>query len=137
MAANPTAGYIQEIWRYPVKSMRGQRLDSTEVGSNGVRGDRGWALRDDVTGEIQTAKRHPILLACTALYSEPPRHDHVPHVVIELPDGDTVVSDAPETSRRLSDLIGRRIALRPIQPRSDTAYYRRRETGSFLMALLW
>jgi MOSC domain-containing protein len=131
------AGHIREIWRYPVKSMSGQRLDASEVGSNGLWGDRGWALRDDATGEIQTAKRHPILLACSAAYSEPPRPDRVPHVAIGLPDGDTVASDSPATSRRLSDLIGRRITLRQVQPRTDTAYYRRRERGSFLMARLW
>jgi uncharacterized protein YcbX len=130
-------GRVQEIWRYPVKSMAGQRLDVAEVGSNGLWGDRGWALRDDDTGEIHTAKRHPILLACTATYREPPRPDHVPHVVIELPDGDTVVSDSPAASQRLSDLISRRVTLRPVQPQTDAAYHRRRERGSFLMARLW
>lgn len=35
------AGEISEIWRFPVKSMRGELLDSCLVGSKGLVGDRG------------------------------------------------------------------------------------------------
>ena len=45
-------GTVREIWRYPVKSMAGEILESCEVGAAGIVGDRGWALRDDRAGEI-------------------------------------------------------------------------------------
>jgi uncharacterized protein YcbX len=39
-------GTIAEIWRYPVKSMAGERLDSCLVTDSGLEGDRRWALVD-------------------------------------------------------------------------------------------
>jgi uncharacterized protein YcbX len=37
---------VAEVWRYPVKSMAGERLDSCQVGLTGLEGDRRWALVD-------------------------------------------------------------------------------------------
>lgn len=135
--ASIEVGRVREIWRYPVKSMIGERLDRGHVGAHGLWGDRGWAIRDEVTGEIHSAKRHPILMQCSAVYRAEPRADHIPHVDITLPDGATVSSDSPAASRRLSELIARRVTLRPVQPAADTAYYRRREPGSALLGRLW
>lgn len=39
-------GVVSELWRYPVKSMRGQRQDSVRVEERGVVGDRLYAVRD-------------------------------------------------------------------------------------------
>jgi uncharacterized protein YcbX len=39
-------GNVVEIWRYPVKSMAGERLDSAELTNLGLEGDRRWALVD-------------------------------------------------------------------------------------------
>lgn len=113
--------------------MVGERLDRGHVGTQGLWGDRGWAIRDEVTGEIHNAKRHPILMQCSAVYRAEPRAGHVSHVDITLPDGSTISSDSPAVSQRLSDLMRRRVALRPLQPAADTAYYRRREPGSALL----
>jgi uncharacterized protein len=134
--ASITVGRVREVWRYPVKSMIGERLDRGHVGAHGLWGDRGWAIRDEVTGEIHSAKRHPILMQCSAVYCAEPRADHIPHVDITLPDG-AVSSDSPAASRRLSELIGRRVSLRPVQPAADTAYYRRREPGAAWLGRLW
>lgn len=38
-------GYIDAIYRYPVKSMRGERLESASLGWHGLDGDRRFALR--------------------------------------------------------------------------------------------
>ncbi len=117
--------------------MIGERLDRGHVGTHGLWGDRGWAIRDEATGEIHNAKRHPILMQCSAVYRAEPRADHIPHVDITLPGGATVSSDSPAASRRLSELIGRSVTLRPVQPATDTAYYRRREPGAALFGRLW
>jgi len=37
---------VAEVWRYPVKSMAGERLDSCEMAETGLVGDRRWALVD-------------------------------------------------------------------------------------------
>jgi uncharacterized protein YcbX len=39
-------GSVVEVWRYPVKSMAGESLDSCAVGQTGLEGDRRWALVD-------------------------------------------------------------------------------------------
>jgi uncharacterized protein YcbX len=39
-------GNVVEIWRYPVKSMAGERLDSVVLTDVGLEGDRRWALVD-------------------------------------------------------------------------------------------
>ena len=39
-----TVGTVQEIWRYPVKSMRGEQLESVFVAFSGLMGDRVYGL---------------------------------------------------------------------------------------------
>ncbi len=53
---------VRELWRYPVKSLQGERLDVAEVGPLGLHGDRQWALFDVDTGFGLTARRVPELL---------------------------------------------------------------------------
>jgi uncharacterized protein YcbX len=129
-------GRVKEVWRYPVKSMAGERLEACEVGPRGLYGDRGWALRDDAAGEIRGAKISPALMLCSARYREEPSENNVPHVDITLPDGARTASDDPEVSARLSELVGRRVTLWPLQPASDRAHYRRAMPGSRLVGLL-
>lgn len=38
-------GYIESLWRYPVKSMRGEELEEAYIGFAGVYGDRLYAFR--------------------------------------------------------------------------------------------
>jgi uncharacterized protein YcbX len=49
-------GVVEELLRYPVKSMLGEQLNATEVTENGLLGDRAYALRDTSDGKIATAK---------------------------------------------------------------------------------
>ena len=48
---------VQQLFRYPVKSMMGETLDTVEVGPSGLAGDRIWAVRDKKRGGIRGAKR--------------------------------------------------------------------------------
>ncbi|HEY7293021.1 MAG TPA: MOSC N-terminal beta barrel domain-containing protein [Vicinamibacterales bacterium] len=128
-------GTVREIWRYPVKSMGGERLDYSDIGGHGLQGDRGWAVRSD-SGQIHNAKRFPRLMQCAAAYREPPTGDRIPNVDITFPDGETIGSDSPALAARLSDLMGRRVALHPVRPATDTTYYRRREPGAAIIGAL-
>ena len=129
-------GTVSELWRYPVKSMGGERLDRCLVGLAGLLGDRGWAVRDDRAGEIRGARHFPSLLQCSARYREPPAEGRLPHVDICFQDGTHVGSDAPEVHARLSALLGRAVSLWPLQPASHKAHYRRAYAGARLMGQL-
>ena len=92
---------MQEIWRFPVKSMQGERIEAAELEPQGLRGDRAFALFDTETGLGLTARRVPQLLFAAAAY----RNDGA--LTITLPDGTTADDD-----RALSDWLGRPVTLR-------------------------
>jgi uncharacterized protein YcbX len=118
-------GKVIEIWRYPVKSMGGERLARCAAGERGIPGDRGWAVRDEVAQEIRGGKKFPALMRCDARYVEEPTGDRVPPAEITLPDGTRVRTDRTEAAARLSALLDRRVTLWPLQPAEDLAHYRR------------
>jgi hypothetical protein len=60
-AVADTAMHVEEIWRYPVKSMGGERLDEVPIGPLGLEGDRIVHI-EDVRGRVVTARTHPALL---------------------------------------------------------------------------
>jgi uncharacterized protein YcbX len=95
-------GTITQIWRYPFKSMAGERLDEARIGEKGLPGDRGWAVRDETAQEIRGAKKIPALLQCRARYVEEPNAERTPAVEITLPDGTAFRSDADDAARLLS-----------------------------------
>jgi len=121
----PTVATVKEIWRFPVKSMQGERLERCELGPRGVVGDRGWAVRDEAAGEIRGAKKLPKLLQATARYAAEPAGGSVPVAEITLPDGSRLASDAPDAGARLSAYLGRAVTLWPLRPPTDTEHYRR------------
>lgn len=53
--------WIQEIRRYPAKSMAGESLETAELAASGVAGDRILQARD-AAGHIMTARTRPLLL---------------------------------------------------------------------------
>ena len=118
-------GTIQEIWRYPVKSMAGETLNECLVDSLGVPGDRGWAMRDEAKGEFTTGRRLPLAMQCAARYRQEPANGNVPHVDLFFPDGSTVGSDDAEVNARLSEVLGKTLTLWPRQPATDKKHYRR------------
>lgn len=129
-------GKVKEIWRYPVKSMGGQRLESCAVTTNGVLGDRGWAFRDEQRGEITSARKSPALVRFAARYREEPAPGKIPHVDITLPDGTVVGSDAADVNARCGAVLGRSVTLWPLQPPTNRAHYRRAQPGAALLGKL-
>lgn len=129
-------GTVKEIRRYPVKSMAGELLEAAALDASGVRGDRGWAFRDETLGEITGAKKLPALLLCEARYVTEPGAQGVPAVCITLPDGSEIASDADAVNERFSALLGRELSLWPLRPASDRAHYRRALPGGALLAWL-
>jgi uncharacterized protein YcbX len=93
---------VAELWRHPVKSLGGERVDRAVLGEHGLDGDRQWALFDVDTGFGLTARRVPELLQATA------RCTPDGGVEVLLPDGTATTDDAA-----LSGWLGRPVALRP------------------------
>lgn len=86
------------LWRYPVKSLQGDAVESASFRKSGVEGDREWGIRDERSGKILTARRRPELLAAAARCD-----DDLP--VITLPDGSTAVGPGPGTDKLLSEWL--------------------------------
>ena len=56
---------VSELWRHPVKSLQGIRVDEISIDYRGVVGDRRWGLRDLATDNVLTGRRVPELLLAT------------------------------------------------------------------------
>ena len=92
---------VVELWRYPVKSLQGERLDSVAVTTDGLEGDRRLAIYDVQSGFGLTARRVPDLLFASARL----RDDGTAEIT--LPDGSVAGSDVA-----LSKWLGRPVTLR-------------------------
>lgn len=60
---------IKEIWRYPVKSMAGEQLDTADITRHGIAGDRVIQVRN-AKGRIFSARTRPQLLRHKAVLAE-------------------------------------------------------------------
>ena len=129
-------GTVEQIWRYPVKSMAGQRLSQCTVGSLGLPGDRGWAIKDEIKSEVKTGTRIPLLMQCASAYEQEPSDENIPHVIITFPDGSSVASDDPEINVKLSTVLERQVRLWPRQPASNKEHYRRPGAAARVIAPL-
>jgi hypothetical protein len=103
-------GTVAALFRYPVKSMLGEQLDSAELGERGLAGDRAYAVVDREDGRIASAK-HPRkwsrLLELHAAY----RDGAASPVVISFSDGGFVSSNDADVHRQLSAYLGREVML--------------------------
>jgi uncharacterized protein YcbX len=87
---------IEQIWRYPVKSLRGELIGSSAVDARGLLGDRLWAVRD-ADGKLGSGKNSrrfrrfpgPALLSLSARYpvEPPPSLDGLVPPVVVAADG--------------------------------------------------
>ena len=98
-------GTVAEIWRYPVKSMAGERLASCLIADTGLEGDRRWALVDGTpnrAGKLFTNTQDARLMTYRARLA-----DHGVEVVMPAGetrrlDDDLVADLAADTSRPLT-----------------------------------
>jgi len=124
MSCEEMVGSVARLWRFPVKSMAGEQLEQAEFIEQGLLGDRAYALIDDDTGKVVSAKStrlYPDLLNCRAVFVEIPRSGHeLPPVRIDLPNGKSVTSDADDVDRVLSSFFKRNITLSKAAPEGFT-----------------
>ena len=124
MTNSKIEGAVAGLWRFPVKSMRGEQLDEAEVTERGVLGDRAYALIDTDTGKVVSAKSvklFPNLFDCKAAFVEPPHGGgKLPPVQISLPDGTSVRSDSGDVDAVLSVYFRRNVTLAQAAPEDFT-----------------
>jgi uncharacterized protein YcbX len=113
--------HLGEIWRYPVKSMIGERVDTAELVPDGMAGDRSWAVRDEVRGGIRGAKKIGGLMRLAAAFDDGPGSS----VTITLPDGVTVRAGEEGADRAVSEALDHAVTLWPRLPATDLDHYRR------------
>jgi uncharacterized protein YcbX len=122
-------GSVAEIWRYPVKSMGGERLAQSAIATGGLHADRMWAVRDVELDTFTTARRWPVLLQCSARFVEDPAGrsagpGDVLEVIVTFPDGSELSSSDPAIDGQLSELIGKPARLESLPALSDKRRYR-------------
>jgi uncharacterized protein len=98
------AATIVELWRYPVKSMQGEPVQSVALDASGFTADRRFGV---VTPEgfVLSGKSEPRILGASASV----RADG--EIEIELPDGVRTASDDPDVDARLSAWLDRPLRL--------------------------
>lgn len=85
---------VKEIWRYPVKTMAGEKLQRAAIGPMGIEGDRVVHV-EDAGGRVITSRSHPRFLG---------------HRGTLGPDGEIMVDhrpwDSPEVAAEVADIAG-------------------------------
>ena len=110
-------GTVVSIWRYPVKSMLGEEINSSYVTERGLVGDRSYALIDQETGKVASAKNPrkwgKLFDFRAAFIEDPPQavENILPPVRITFPDGTHIFSDQDYIDYNLSSVLGREVRL--------------------------
>jgi uncharacterized protein YcbX len=114
-ATQPQIGMVLSLWRYPVKSMLGEELQTAQVRDHGLLGDRAYALLDRADGKVATAKnprKWPNLFAFRATYIEPSGSGApVPPVRMTPPHGSSVTSVQHDCDQALSQALNWEVTL--------------------------
>lgn len=102
-------GRLAQLWRYPIKSMGGERCPSLALHSRGIVGDRRFALQTPDGGlasgkDTTRFRRVDGLLDCTA--SGPPGN-----IECRLPDGGRIHLNDPDFEIRISGALNRELRL--------------------------
>jgi uncharacterized protein YcbX len=108
---------IEQLWRYPIKSIGGELVETSSTGPAGLDGDRVWAVQDE-SGKLGSGKdskrftRMLGLLGLTSRYPEP----EAPPVVVG-PDGALYPVAGGAADDYLSELC-----TRPVRVRAETGH---------------
>jgi uncharacterized protein YcbX len=99
-------GRVVALWRYPVKSMKGQALDEVEVSWHGFAGDRRWAfIRDGLERSHfpwLTIRERPQMWHYEPFFAEPEKPDKSA-TMVRTPDGRELDVADPALAEELGD----------------------------------
>lgn len=121
--AERLVGHVEALWRYPLKSMQGERPPMVDVTPGGICGDRAYALWDHATQRVASAKNPLIwqaLLGYRAHFRSPPRPgEPLPPLAIAQAEAPAaaaaaappLLSSDPGIDAALSHLFNRQVSL--------------------------
>ena len=102
-------GTVVSLWRYPVKSMLGEELNSSFVTEHGLIADRTYAIVDKKTGKVASAKnpaKWGKLFDFRSSFIVPPQDvGNIPPVRVIFPDGTQFFSDQSNIVDNLSNVL--------------------------------
>jgi uncharacterized protein len=108
-------GKVVSLWRYPVKSMMGEELNSSHMAERGLIGDRVYAIVDQQTGKVASAKNprkwEKLFDFRAAFIDSLESSDSIPPVRITLPDGCQIFSNQGGIDHTLSKVLRREVTL--------------------------
>ena len=117
-------GSVKALWRYPVKSMAGTKIDEAQVTEGGILGDRAYAVIDRESGRVgsaKTPKKWAGLMTLAADFVAPPAAGAPPPPVrIVWPNGASLGSDDGDVDARLSETLGRPVTLSAERPEAPS-----------------
>jgi hypothetical protein len=93
---------IEQLWRYPVKSLQGEEINSTVV-DDVIPGDRAWGIIDCENSQLLSAKRVPKLLEGSAKL--------VTDGCVLTIEGNEHHNSDPKINEMLSTWLGRNVRL--------------------------
>jgi uncharacterized protein YcbX len=127
----PATGTVVSLWRYPVKSMMGEEINSSYITERGLVGDRTYAIVDKQTGKAASAKnprKWGKIFDFRSMFIDSPNDDdtnNIPPVRITFPDGSNIFSDRKERNdmdSRLSEVFDREVRLMKASDFEEPSY---------------
>lgn len=104
-----TVGSVKSLWRYPVKSMRGEKCDSLLFDNRGAVGDRFYSVKDEA-GKFGSGKDTRRFVKIDGLFNFSSFYDgEIP--VILFPDGKTARGNDPTIHTELSKALNQTVTL--------------------------
>jgi uncharacterized protein len=126
--SSAATGTVVSLWRYPVKSMMGEELNSSLVTERGLIGDRTYAIIDKQTGKVASAKnprKWGKLFDFRSMFVDSLYNvNDIPPVRITFPDGSNIFSDHNEDDMdsSLSKVFDREVRLMKASAFEEPSY---------------
>lgn len=112
-------GEVAELWRYPVKSLGGERISEAVCDRRGIVGDRWWAVRD-ADGKLGSGKTTRRFRRMPGLLSISARLDGDGVAWVELPSGERARAGDPAAAELVGAVVGEAVTL---EEESDVPHF--------------
>ena len=126
MPGPSSAGSVESLWRFPVKSMQGEQLESASITEAGLVGDRAYGVIDVESGKVASTEKHPrkwaallgIAARSTSKRPSPARLRRWSRSA--CPTGARCAATSADADPRLSSTLGRAVRLSASAPGDRT-----------------